>query len=427
MWEQIRANRRKSSLLVVAVAAVLFAVGYFGAEAAAPGAGLVGLGIAFIIWITLALISYFGGDNIFLTLAGARKIEKKDLPVLYNVVEEMTIASGLAKVPAVYIVDDRAPNAFATGRDLDHAAVAVTTGLLQVCNRDELQGVVAHEMGHIKNRDTLLMLMAGVMVGTIVLLSDVGLRWMWISGGRTRRSRSSKGGGQAQAIILVIALLLMILGPLVAQFIYFAISRRREYLADASAALFTRYPEGLASALEKLSASPAKLSRATRATSPMYIINPLKRSGQRAADLTSTHPPISERVRILRSMAGVSLGDYDKAYRGARGGAAAGVLPAGELRTGQELKRRSPQASQNQKERAQSINNFFWMLQSYLFLTCACGTVLKIPPKFRGTRVKCPHCGRAHGKEEFSSKAPAETCTSGQARDDVSARDRGPD
>ena len=162
MWEQIRANKRKSAVLVVAVAAVLFGLGYFGAEAFVPGAGLVGLAVAFVIWLVLSTISYFGGDNIFLALAGARKIEKQDLPVLYNVVEEMTIASGLAKMPDVYVVDDPSPNAFATGRTPDRAAVAVTAGLLRACNRDELQGVVAHEIGHVKNRDTLLMLMAGV-------------------------------------------------------------------------------------------------------------------------------------------------------------------------------------------------------------------------------------------------------------------------
>lgn len=397
-------------MLVVAVAAILFAIGYFGAEAVAPGAGLVGLAVAFIIWLVLSIVSYYQGDNIFLALAGAHKIEKKDVPVLYNVVEEMTIASGLGKMPAVYVVDDSAPNAFATGRNLDHAAVAVTSGLLRTCNRDELQGVLAHEIGHIKNRDTLLMLMAGIMVGTIVILADIGIRMMWFGGGRRSR-RSSGGGGQAQAIIMIVALLLMILGPIIAHFIYFAISRRREYLADASAALFTRYPEGLASALEKISGNSAELHSATRATAPMYIVNPLKREERRAADVTSTHPPISQRIRILRSMGGVSFGDYDQAFCQARR-TSAGVIPVSAAGAGEGLKRRQAQPQEpsgSAEKRAREVTDFFWRLSSYLFLACACGAVLKMPPNFSASQVKCPRCSRVHAAEDFKDKAPGDS------------------
>ncbi len=406
MWEQIRSNRRKSVVLVAGMAAVFFAVGYFGAEAIQRGAGLIGLAGALVLWVLLLTISYYGGDNIFLSVAGARKIEKKDLPMLHNVVEEMTIASGLGKMPAVYVIDDPAPNAFATGRDPDHSAVAVTSGLLTMCTRDELQGVMAHEIGHIRNRDTLLMLMAGVMVGSIVILADVGVRAMWLTGGgrsKSRRRSSGGSGGSAQLIIVVVALGLMILGPIVAQFIYYAISRRREYLADASSASFTRYPEGLASALEKLAASPKKLRRATRATSPLYIINPLKRAGLKAADLSSTHPPISERARILRSMGGASMADYDKACGRVRGRA---VLPASAAAGAKPLSKRAPERKEAARERAREVNDFFWRLSSYLFLACACGTVLKIPPGFKEERIRCPHCGVVHGKQEFGSEAP---------------------
>ena len=405
MWEQIRSNRRKSMLLVFAMAAVLFALGWSVAEALAPGAGPAGLAIALIVWCVLVAISYFGGDTIFLGIAGARRIEKKDLPVLYNVVEEMTIAAGLPKMPAVYIIDDPAPNAFATGRTPDRAAVAVTAGLLQMCSRDELQGVIAHEMGHVRNRDTLLMLMAGVMVGAIVILADVGLRSMWLTGGggRSRSRRSSSGGGQAQLIILVAALLLMILGPLVAQLIYFAISRRREYLADASAALFTRYPEGLASALEKISGSPRKVARATRATAPLYIINPLKRTGLKAADLSSTHPPTSERVRILRGMAGASFADYDAASASVSGRP---VLPPSALTDGKAVAKRKALEQEAKKEKARKVNDFLYQVSRYLFLACACGTVLKLPPEFKGKQVRCPHCGAVHAKSEFAPEAP---------------------
>jgi heat shock protein HtpX len=403
MWEQIRANRMRSAFLVIAMAALLFAVGYVGAEALAPGAGLAGMAVAFVLWLILTVVSYYAGDGIFLSVAGARKIAKEDMPVLYNVVEEMTIASGLKKMPDVYIIDERAPNAFATGRTPDRAAVAVTSGLLRICDRDELQGVIAHEVAHIKNRDTLLMLMAGIMVGAVVILADVVLRTMFWTGGSRHRSRS-RGGGQGQAIILLIAIALMILAPLIARLIYFAISRRREYLADASAAVFTRYPEGLASALEKISGSSERLVRVSRATAPMYIINPLAHTGLRAADLTSTHPPISERIRILRSMTGVSFAAYDQAYRGT--GRRTSVLPPSALEDSRSLERRKASADAAEKDRARRVGDLLWQMNNYLFLTCGCGTVLKIPPDFHADRLKCPHCSRVHLRSEFASTPP---------------------
>jgi len=404
MWEQIRANKRKSALLVVLMAGVLFGLGYLLAEAFIPGAGLAGLLVAFVIWLVLCLISYYAGDGIFMAVAGARKIQKADLPVLFNVVEEMTIASGLKKMPDIYIIDDRSPNAFATGRRPDKAAIAVTAGLLRVCNRDELQGVVAHELAHVKNRDTLLMLMAGVLMGTIVLLADVGLRAMFYGG--TGRSRSrSRGGGQAQIVILIIAIALMILAPIIAQLIYFAISRKREYLADASAALYTRYPEGLASALERISGSPDKLQRAGRATASMYIVNPLARSGLRAADLTSTHPPTSERVRILRSMGGASFGDYDAAYRNV-GRRSTSILPPSALEGAPAAEQRAAQGPEEKKAQARKVGDLLWRLNNYLFLTCGCGAVLKIPPDFRSPQLKCPRCERVHPTADFKSRPP---------------------
>jgi len=408
MWEQIRSNRRKSVFLVILVAVVLLGFGYFLVEAFAPGAGLIGLGIAFAVWLIMTLVAYFEGNRIFLGIAGARKIAKQDLPQLYNVVEEMTIASGLPKMPDVYVIDSRALNAFATGRDPDNAAVAVTSGLLRLCNRDELQGVIAHEIGHIQNRDILLMLIAGAMVGSIVILADMGLRAMWFGGG-TRTRRSGRGGGQAQVIILLVAIALMILAPLIAHLIYFALSRRREYLADASSALYTRYPDGLASALEKMASSHHQLEHVTRATAPMYIVNPLKQQGMKAVDACSTHPPVSERVRILRSMGGVSMGDYEQAYKGVthRRGAA---VPSSSLDEGKGAERRPAAAAQTPKERAKVINDFFWQLNQYLFLACVCGAVLKMPPNFERREIKCPHCGRAHNASEFKRKdEPADT------------------
>ena len=338
MWEQIRSNRIRSAVLVTAMALVLLVLGYFiGLALGSPIAGLI---IAFIIWGIMALIAYFQGDSILLSVSRARKISPQDNPRLYNVVEEMKIASGLEKIPDVYIIEDPALNAFATGRDPNHAAVAITSGLLQKLNRDELQGVIGHEISHIKNRDVRLMSLLAVMLGAIVILAY----YMWMfaflgtasaggggsSGQGSGRGRGRGGGaGGVQIFIVVIALVLAIIAPIIAQLIYFAVSRKREYLADASSALYTRYPEGLASALEKLATSEAQVKTANQATAPMYIINPFKKKGMSISDLTSTHPSTAERIRILRSMGGgSSLVDYDKAFRQVKG---KGVIPPSAL------------------------------------------------------------------------------------------------
>ena len=318
MWEQIRANRIRSIMLVVVLGAVLVLIGWFIGLAFANNA-IVGLVIALIVWGIMSLIAYFQGDSILLGVAGAKKIQPSDHPRLYNVVEEMKIASGLEKMPDIYIIDDPALNAFATGRDVNHASVAITSGLLQKLNRDELQGVIGHEISHIKNRDVLLMSMCSVLLGTIVILSYLcfagdDIRRNEPVGNRRSSSRSNGGGGAA--IIMIFAIVLMILAPIFAQLIYFAISRKREYLADASSALYTRYPEGLASALEKLAQSTTPVKSANQATAPMYIVNPFRNKSMSVSDWTSTHPPIQERIRILRAMAGgASYANYDQAFR----------------------------------------------------------------------------------------------------------------
>jgi heat shock protein HtpX len=396
VWELIRANQRRAATLVVIMAALLFLVGYTLGEALAPGAGAGGLFVAFVVWVVLTLVSYFQGDSIFLALAGARKIEKKDNPQLVNIVEEMTIAAGLPKVPDVYVMDEAAPNAFATGRDPQHAVVAVTAGLLETLNRDELQGVIAHELGHVKNRDVLYMLMVGIMMGAIVLLADVGARVFFYGGGRRRTS--SRSEGQGQLVIVVAAVVLMILAPIIAQLIYFALSRRREYLADASSALFTRFPEGLASALEKISHSTVALNSATRATAPMYIVNPLGVTARGLSDLTSTHPPTSERVRILRSMGGgASLRSYDQAFKTVTGKNGS-VIPASGLAAVEHVPAVSPGVpdASARLDRVRQTTDMLWRLNQYLFVGCGCGTKLKIPPAYVGREIACPHCGAVH-------------------------------
>lgn len=413
MWEAIRANQRRSAVLVVVMAALLFTVGYALGELLAPGAGPLGLVAAFVVWGVLALIAYYAGDQVFLTLSRARRIQKQDHPVLWNVVEEMCIAAGLSKVPAIYIIDDAAPNAFATGRSPETAAVAVTAGLLETMDRDELQGVIAHELGHVSNRDVLYVMMVGVMMGAIVMLADVGARVIFYGGGRRRTSRDS---GQAGAIILVVALVLLILAPLLAQLVYFALSRKREYLADACSAQYTRYPEGLASALEKLSRSTAKLATATRATAPMYIVNPLAVGKLGMTDMTSTHPPISERVKILRAMAGQpGFAGYDEAFRKVTG-RSVGVVPMTALEAGPattpppSLKPAAVASASgpfagvagaaalldSRAARVRASTDALWRLNGMAFIECSCGTTLKVPPAYHGTRVACPHCGTVH-------------------------------
>jgi heat shock protein HtpX len=295
-YEDIAYNKRNSWILVVVVTAVLVVLGYLLGEY--WGNGYVGITLAAVIAVIASLSAYFNGGRMILTMSRAKRIEKKDHPQLFNVVEEVSIAAGLP-MPAVFVIDDTAPNAFATGRDPKHASVAITTGLMQKLNRDELQGVMAHELSHVGNRDILFATMVGILVGSIVLVSDFFLRSVFWGGGRRRRK---SGEGQGGAIIMIIALLFAILAPIFAKLLQLAVSRQREYLADATAAKLTRYPEGLASALEKIAGDKEVLEVANRATQHLYIVNPIKPFEKRAKGLFSTHPPIEERVARLRAM-----------------------------------------------------------------------------------------------------------------------------
>jgi heat shock protein HtpX len=401
MWEEIRANRRRSAFLVVAMAGLLFGLGWALGEVLLGGYGSAGLVLAFLVWMVLTLVSYFQGDTIFLKLSRAREIKRDDHPVLWNVVEEMQIAAGLATMPRVFIIEDPAPNAFATGRKPETASVAVTTGLLERLSRDELQGVVAHELGHIDNRDVLYMMIVGVMLGTVVLLADVGVRSLFWGGGRTTDNR---GSGQAQLIMLAVALVIIILAPIAAQLIYFAVSRKREYLADATGARLTRYPPGLASALEKISSTPKRLKSATRATAPMYIVNPFRQATKKWRGLVSTHPSTEERVRILRSMAGgAGLVSYDSAFKQVTG-RPVGVVPAGALRRAEEVAERGQEApdSSTALGRLREATDALWRAGQFVFIACACGTRLKVPPDYAGRTISCPHCDRPQRVERPS-------------------------
>ena len=388
MWEQIRANRRRSVLLISGMALVLLALGWIGGELiVGPGGGLVGLAFALIIWGVQLTIYMTSAESLLLHGAFARELERDDCPRLFNIVEEMKLASGLTFLPRIYLVDDPAPNAFAIGNRSDVGAIAVTTGLLHRLNRDELQGVIGHEVGHLRNRDVQFMTLAAVMLGSIVILSEAIWRTMRF-GGRARSRSSSRGGAQTQLILFVVALLFAILGPLMAQLLYFACSRKREYLADASSAQYTRYPEGLASALQTISQARVPLSFASKATAPMLIVNPLQAAGEESS-VFSTHPPTTERIRILRSMGGASLADYETAYRRARGGS---CLGAETLQTAQPVAMRPP-SSEGPIEVRRNVRDLTYRLNGYLPLHCSCGLDISVPERYERDEIRCIRCG----------------------------------
>jgi len=296
IYSQISSNKAKTFLImflfVIFITTLLFVYGK------ATGYGLSFVGIALIISGLMSLGSYYYSDRIILGISRAKQIQKKDNPELFRIVENLAIGDGIP-IPRIYTIDDSAPNAFATGRNPKNAVVCVTSGILQKLNKAELEGVIAHELSHVKNYDIRLMAIVAVLVGMVALLADFFMR-SFLFGRRDRE----EGGGNAQAIFMIIGIVFMILSPIVATLIQLAVSRKREYLADASGALLTRYPEGLASALEKISRDHEPLEVANSATAHLYITNPVKGKnvGNLFASLFNTHPPIEERIKILRSM-----------------------------------------------------------------------------------------------------------------------------
>ena len=301
MYEQIASNRRKSIVLVLGALVLLGAVGYaLGLIWATGPAGAV---IALVIAAALSIGSYFGGDRLVLASARAREVTQDQEPRLHNIVEGLAIAAGIPK-PRVYVVPERAPNAFATGRDPAHSSVAVTQGLLEMMNRVELEGVIAHELSHVVDRDILLGTIVATLVGAVVLLSEFFMRSWWWGGFRGRRGNDSGGGG-AEALIFALGFVLLILAPIAGQIIKLAVSRQREYLADAQGAMLTRYPPGLASALRKIAAAPHAMRSANNATAHLWLEQPSRVPGEETGTLErlfSTHPPIADRIRRLEEM-----------------------------------------------------------------------------------------------------------------------------
>lgn len=403
MWELIQANKRRSVALFIVMGVILILLGYFfGITFFGAEGGVWGIVLAFILWTVLSLISYFAGSKVILSLSNAKEVTKDVHPQLFNIVEEMTISANLPKMPKIFIVNEQAPNAFATGRNPENSVVAVTAGLLSQLNRDELQGVIAHEIAHIINRDILFMTFAGIMLGAIVIISEIFIRGQFFGMGGSSLNRyknKSSGGGNEQIILLVVSLVFAILAPILARLLYFAISRKREYLADASGVRLTRYPEGLASALEKLSQNRFDLKSANKATAGMYIVNPLKKTGMKVADLSSTHPPLTERIKILRGMMhGVDFADYQNVYNKVKNNSEQ-IIPASGLKTVKDIPILGGMISTpalTKKEEQRKLGDIVMGVNGYNFYNCKCGVTIKVPPTFKGDSVKCPRCGEVN-------------------------------
>jgi heat shock protein HtpX len=304
-YTQIARNRRNSILLAVIVSVLFAALGFsigYAISGTSTGA-LAVMAFALVIGGVVSAGSYFGGDSLVLAASQAREIDPQSAPQLFNVVQELTLAANLP-MPRIYVIDDTAPNAFATGRDPKHASVAITTGLLEKLDREELQGVMGHELSHVRNYDIRFALLVAVLVGSIALMADFFLRFsFW--GGMSRSRRDDRGGGGGlQAVMYIVALALAILAPIASRLVQLAVNRQREYLADASSVQLTRNPYGIERALAKISEDQEVLEVANRATQHMYFTNPIKQFEERSKGLFSTHPPTLERINRLRKLTG---------------------------------------------------------------------------------------------------------------------------
>lgn len=296
MYQEIARNKRRTWFLILGFIIFNVTVGWIFAEILGYGQGTIILAV--ITSLFIALISYYQGDRVALWTAGAQAVTKQENPYVYRLVENLCITAGIP-TPKIHIIPDPAMNAFATGRDPQHASIALTTGIIEQLENEELEGVIAHELSHIKNFDIRLSTIVIILVGMVALMADFFIRARYFGFGRRDSDRQS---GQIGAILMIIGLILAILSPVIAQLIQLAISRKREFLADASGALMTRYPEGLARALEKIQTDTRALQRANNATAHLYLASPFGQSRRSLRTLFSTHPPLEERIRILRQI-----------------------------------------------------------------------------------------------------------------------------
>lgn len=419
MWEFIRVNSRKSLLMFIILGVLLLLLGYiFGRVYFNPSNADFGLYTAAAVWLLLSLLSRYTGSSILLSLSGAKKINPNYFIQLYNVTEEMTIAAGLSKMPDLYIVDDDSPNAFATSTPSGNSSIVVTSSLLAMLSRDELQGVIAHEISHIANHDSQFMTFTSITLGCISFAADVFLMSFGVN--RIGVSSSDILGYNSTFYytvkFLVIAALLylvsymlgaIILAGIAALFIpwagkalYYSVSRKREFLADASAVRLTRYPEGLASALEKLAGDTATLHSANSLSESMYIVSPRSTASLSFFDIGSTHPSVWERIHILRSIARGSAKNYHDAYRATTGRSHKSFTASALLN--ETILQRAPSidsiGEMNAVPGHREVHDSILRMKNYSFLQCGCGMKIKIPEGFgmNRPRVTCPKCGFVH-------------------------------
>ena len=412
---------------------------------------VIGSGIATVLWLIQLACAFVNGNNTVLGIFDAYKLPPNSHKILQNVVEEMSIAAGLPKPPQIYVIDSNMPNAFACGLNPDKSVVAVTTGLLTTLNRDELQGVIAHEISHIVNRDSSLMLYACVMFGTILLISDIGLRVFARSSGRRSSSKGS-GGAIILIIVLALAILSYVITPILIRILYSMLSKKREYLADACAAQLTRYPAGLASALYKISHSSDTIENSNGYTNAMFIVNPKETEKnaknkkrlyfeQDISDFSAnsisnalssdceTHPPTEERIKILMNMTGAGLKDYNEALKSVSKRkttvlsremmkqskdisirkpmddfAVTSALPLMGIAANTDIKEsKADNISKKKalyKQRKREAEDIIWKANGYIFKQCECGTKMKFPLSYKGQDIPCPHCGNVIRVEE---------------------------
>lgn len=400
MWELIEQNRRKSKIVFIAMFFLLETLSIsIGLAIYYPDGGYWGALVGFVIWAVQSTAAYYFGDTIVLSVSKATQVSKESYPQLYNIVEEMKIASSQTFMPDIYVVNDSAMNAFATGIRPAKSAVCVTAGLLESLSRDELQGVIAHEMSHIINRDVLFMTFAGVMLGSINLIANgfiIGSRGSLSS----RRNKLGSNASKVHPAFMLVAIAFAIMAPLLAQLFYFAISRKREYLADATAVRLTRYPEGLASALEKISGSAGNLAFYNKITAPMFIISPMALADEGSLFSTSTHPPTHQRISILRALQNggkVSFRDYQTVF--AKENKNKKLLPDSALQDKGEVKIREGLSGAEAVAAAsvaspRNITDLIMATSGFMFMPCACGLKIKVPPTIGKSQVQCPRCGR---------------------------------
>jgi len=400
MWELIEQNKKKSIYIFVAMFFILVSVGtsvgytYATTYTDQTSMGLIWGAIgSILLWAILSAISYYLGDRIILNVSQAVEVTPEFYPRLSNIVDEMKIAANLPYRPEIYIINDESLNAFATGIRPEKSAIVVTAGLVENLTRDELQGVIAHEMSHIINRDVLFMTFAGVLLGSISMLTK-----LLIHGTVTQGRRASIGSGLKSPVawpVLIINLILIVFAPMFSRIFFYSLSKKREYLADASAVRLTRYPEGLASALEKISAEAISVFSANKITAPMFISNPFAGNFQPDSNY-STHPPVFKRIQILRSIGNnVGYRQYQAAYSNLMKKDYA-LIPDNVLKNdkSRNVREASKEKEKPVKKRSRDINDFLRAANGFIFLPCTCGLNIKVPPKFGESDIQCPRCSK---------------------------------